>query len=135
MTGFQNPEVILQLPDLEIPDLEYFGAVIPQGIGVTVVGGRAHVEADLDLTESTGGGELRIRGEDVVLNLRGRRLTGGLELDVRYAGGFEHPRLSIAGTRLLFENPQGWSADFAVRHPTAERVLREVIDTLAKIGV
>ena len=36
---------------------------------------------------------------------------------------------------FVLERAKLLEADFAVRHPTAERVLREVIDTLAKIGV
>ena len=38
------------------------------------------------------------------------------------------PEMALEGARRL-------DSDFAARYPTAERVVREIVDTLAKMGV
>jgi len=38
-------------------------------------------------------------------------------------------------TTLILERAKLLEAEFAISHPTAERFLRELLDTLAKIGV
>ncbi|TDI28528.1 MAG: hypothetical protein E2P03_11130 [Acidobacteria bacterium] len=104
LKGFHDPEVMVNLSGLDIPDLGVFSDILPGGAGVKLSSGRAELNARLNLSpglQETG--DIRIRGKDVVLDLKGRPLALDLELDVPHHAGFDEHRLSIKGTSLLLK--------------------------------
>jgi len=101
LDGFLDPEVKVRIASFQIPDLSRFNDLLPGGAGVTLASGRAEVAADLDLTHGLNEtGNIRVHGEDVVLDLNGHPLAVDLDLEVPHSAGFHGSRLSIADTRL-----------------------------------
>jgi hypothetical protein len=76
---------------------------------------------------------------DLQKEVRQTEMNAGARSSLRKLDSDIHELLSSSSSapnvKSVVERAKLLEAEFAVRHPTVETVLREVIDTLARIGV
>lgn len=103
VAGFAGAEAFLELPDLYLKDLTAFNPLIPEGLGLSIDSGSAHVRSLIDITRAKGKGDLSVSAPDVVLDLSGKKLRGDLRVDLHYQGLLESSTISIERSRLHFD--------------------------------
>lgn len=74
-------DLVVDLGRARAPDLRFLDAYLPASLRARVEAGRADLSGRLAFDTSTrsGGGEIRIRGTDLALEIAGQRLTGGFD--------------------------------------------------------
>ncbi len=75
------PDLVVDLQESEVPDLTVYNRNLPQGGSMHIVSGSGTVKAYVEILRSTdeGRAEVRLAGDDVVLDFKGKRVVGDLE--------------------------------------------------------
>ncbi|MEM1182414.1 MAG: hypothetical protein AAGM22_28970, partial [Acidobacteriota bacterium] len=101
-----DPEILLELPAFEIPDLETFDPLVPAGLDFKILGGRALVAARLSLSAEEENTVFDIVADDARLRYRGTRIDGTLQLSGRSVGrpdASDAKRTRVHGLNLRFD--------------------------------
>ena len=102
----------VSLPIVEVPDLGLYAAYLPTEAGVALRGGRASLEADLELTGLSARGDLLLQAFGTELELADQRLSGDLRLEARLReGDLEARRFDASGSLLRLDNITRRDAD------------------------
>jgi translocation and assembly module TamB len=100
------------LPIVEVPDLALYNAYLPEAAGVELLGGRASLEAALQLEGLGARGDLVLQGFGAELRLADQRLSGDLRLEARLReGDLAGRRFDAAGSLLRLDNVTRRDAD------------------------
>ncbi len=100
---FTSLEVVLDLPQAEIPDVGVYNAYMPQGIGLALLTGTGTVRGRLEVSteQSLCHGELFLDGRAVRATLDDLTLSGNVAVHaVVPSGNLETGRYDISGTSL-----------------------------------
>ncbi|MEO1366068.1 MAG: hypothetical protein AAFX50_02740, partial [Acidobacteriota bacterium] len=81
-----DPEVLLELPTFEIPDLARFDGLVPGGLGLDILGGTARLRAQLSLNPEAEQTVFELVADDARLRYRGTDIEGQLRLGGRSVG-------------------------------------------------
>ncbi|MGJ7459686.1 hypothetical protein ACR80S_00990 [Halomonas sp. MA07-2] len=117
---FVDPEQIdietfttrVALPIVEVPDLAVYNIYLPENAGVELLGGRASLEAMLELEGLGARGDLVLQAFDTELRLANQRLTGDLRLEARLReGDLDGRRFDASGSLLRLDNITRRDAD------------------------
>jgi uncharacterized membrane protein YccC len=66
------------------------------------------------------------------MDAKTRSLMQELEADIRQ---LLDPAQPLGDSRSIMKRAQELETDFATQHPLAERIVREIVDTLTRMGV
>jgi len=77
----------ISLPETEVPDFTRYNTYLPEGAGVTLLGGTARVASEFTLVGLEARGEVNLRASGVELALLDQHLRGDLQLALRLAEG------------------------------------------------
>lgn len=113
LTGVRDPQALLELPEVEVPDLGVFARLVPEGMGLEVLGGSASARSRIELGTKVQRTEIELRGRGAELAFRGTRMVGDLTLEARTEGSLSQRRLTLLGARVRFDGasqPRGGSA-------------------------
>ena len=77
----------ISLPETEVPDVTRYNTYLPEGAGVTLLGGTARVASEFTLVGLEARGEVNLRASGVELALLDQHLRGDLQLALRLAEG------------------------------------------------
>ncbi len=104
--AFSDLYVTLDLPECDIPDLADFNRLIPKEAAINFLpDSKAMAKAHLELTESSGGGELMIVGENIGVDINDLLIAGDLSLDlVLDSIDPTEAEFDIAGTSLRIDS-------------------------------
>ena len=102
----------VMLPIIEVPDLALYNAYLPDKAGVELLGGRASLEATLELEGLGARGDLVLQAFGTELRLVSQRLTGDLRLEARLReGDLASRRFDASGSLLRLDNITRRDAD------------------------
>lgn len=102
----------VMLPIVEVPDLALYNAYLPENAGVELLGGRASLEATLELEGLGARGDLVLQAFGTELRLVGQRLTGDMRLEARLReGDLAGRRFDASGSLLRLDNITRRDAD------------------------
>ncbi|MCA1770316.1 MAG: hypothetical protein LC652_10365 [Halomonas sp.] len=102
----------VMLPIVEVPDLALYNAYLPENAGVELLGGRASLEATLELVGLGARGDLLLQAFGTELRLVSQRLTGDLRLEARLReGDLAGRRFDASGSLLRLDNITRRDAD------------------------
>ncbi|MGA9523107.1 MAG: hypothetical protein WBV82_16685 [Myxococcaceae bacterium] len=105
----------LVLTRSEIPKLRVLNQVLPEPLGLEVLGGSGSVKGRLhvDLVEGVGSGHVDVRLKDVALRQQEDSATGDIDVHLRVAGVRPDLRkVSLAGTQVSLRDMQVTSGRF-----------------------
>ncbi len=77
----------ISLPDTEVPDFARYNDYLPGDAGVTLLGGRARMASEFELTALAARGAVNLQASGVELALLDQLLRGDLHLDLRLEDG------------------------------------------------
>lgn len=102
----------VELPIVEVPDLALYNAYLPTEAGVELLGGRASLEAALELEGLAASGDLVLQAFDSELRLADQHLAGDLRLEARLReGDLVGRHFDAAGSLLRLDNVTRRDAD------------------------
>ena len=126
----EDYSIDVRIPSARVTDLAIFNRHLPEGVPLELIGGRADLVANLQLTEADAAGEVRLLSSDLEasFDLGETQYRFAADLDV----GLAVPRLDIASrntditgtyfrlSNARVSNPQGevgepWEAAFRIR--------------------
>ncbi|WP_089713312.1 hypothetical protein [Halomonas daqiaonensis] len=97
----------IQLPIAEVDDLSRYNAYLPDGSGLTLLGGRAGLEVDLHLEGLQARGDVTLQAFDTTIRFGEQHLDGDLRLEARLRdGNLVTRRFDASGSRLRLDNIQ-----------------------------
>jgi hypothetical protein len=135
---FSALNVVLELPESEIPDVGVYNAYMPLGIGLAIRGGEGAVHGRLEVStvDNVGHGEMFLTGKNLRLTLDDLTITADLLLHaVVPEARLDEGKYDISGTRLELRHvgvadkterrggkdaSDGWWANIALPHGKAE---------------
>jgi hypothetical protein len=105
--GASSLNVVVDIPESQIPDVKKFDRMLPTGVGLTILGGTGtlsgHCEAST--ADATLAGVVDIGGDDVGVTMDGLVLTTDLALHAQLTGGdIGSGVYDFSGTELSFTN-------------------------------
>ncbi len=95
--------IALDLPQAEVPDLTFYNAYLPRGLGIALESGSGRLQSRFAAAAPAwrGRGSVRLRGTGVVAEIDGQRVRGDLDLTTRIADAELRDRsFDLAGTDL-----------------------------------
>jgi len=111
-------DLTIDLGSGRVPDLRFLNDYLPAAAGARVESGAATIRGKISVAGrgEEGDGEIALRADALRLDLRGQRLEGKLEADLRLGRpDLEARRFAIGGTRILLR-------EFAARTSVGGRV-------------
>ncbi len=101
--GLSDLDVVIDMPQAEVPDLSIYGDYLPPDLGIAVGSGRGvarfHLEASA--VEETVLGHFEVDAQNVAGRFQDLSFDAGLEVRTRISGGdLDNFSLEIEGTRL-----------------------------------
>lgn len=100
------------LPIVEVPDLALYNRYLPETAGIELLGGRASLEATLELEGLGARGDLVLQAFGAELRLANQRLAGDLRLEARLReGDLAGRRFDASGSLLRLDNITRRDAD------------------------
>jgi hypothetical protein len=102
-----SPDLVVDLQKSEVPDFRVYNRNLPANGSMHVVSGSGTVEGHIEILESSreGRADIRLTGDDLVLDFKGKRVVGDLEsvTKARLVDP-ENPTWDPSGTRVEFRN-------------------------------
>jgi len=108
LVGERPPlDVVIDMPESEVKDMTVYNHNLPPKTGIQILSGSGTLTAHLELLERSGGGggEMELRADGIVVDMKGREIVGDLAVSSRaqiidYEEGIVDP----SGTRVEFRN-------------------------------
>ncbi len=117
LTGGGTPiDLVVDMKDAEVPDMTVYNRNLPPHGGLKIVSGSGRLSAHVEILErsSGGGGTVDLTAQDLIVEIKNKRVVGDLKSAVRVeAEEFEHNLWNPAGTRLEFRNAGAYVEDAA----------------------
>jgi hypothetical protein len=105
--GLHGLEVVLDIPDSEVPDLSALAGRLPPGLGIIVRGGSARLQGHLEVigAEEEATGSIQVLGEDLQGSFRNMEFEMDLEISSRLSGrNLDDFRVDLEGTEFRLFN-------------------------------
>ncbi len=101
--GLSDLDIVIDMPQAEVPDLSIYGDYLPSDLGLAVESGRGVARFHLEVSafEETALGLFEVDAENVAGRFQDLAFDAGLEVRTRISGGdLDNFSLEIEGTRL-----------------------------------
>ena len=101
--GMQDLDVVLDMPQAEVPNMAVYGAYLPAHLGLAIDSGSGRMRFHLEgsAVEQTASGEIELLAEKVGGHFQDLEFEGGLEVQTKISGGdLDDLHLEIVGTRM-----------------------------------
>ena len=105
--GLSGLEVVLDIPDSEVPDISALAARLPGGLGVTVSGGGARLKGHLEVigAEEQARGDIQMVGEGLAGSFRNMDFDIDMEINSKLSGqSLDDFRVELEGTEFKLFN-------------------------------
>ncbi|MCP3956503.1 MAG: hypothetical protein GY719_01485 [bacterium] len=101
--GMTDLDVVLDMPEAEVPNMAVYGALLPADLGVTIDSGSGVASLHLrgSVIDQTASGYLALSAEKIGGHFQDLDFEANLRMDTKISGGdLDDFRLEIQGTRL-----------------------------------
>ncbi len=107
LRGLSDLDVVIDMPQAEVPNVAVYGAYLPTDVGLAIESGRGRASLHLEASTAaeTVSGHLELDADGVAGHLQELEFEADLAVRTRVSGGdLDDFRVEIHGTRLEIEN-------------------------------
>lgn len=94
----------LSIPAAKVKDMAAFNAYLPKGSPVRILGGKADMNAKVNMREKTASGFVKMQTSRVEADIDGQRISGTIATDIKITGGSaQNKTFDIDGSSLQLD--------------------------------
>lgn len=97
-------ELRFQMPSAEVTDMSVFNQYLPENSPLLVLGGRADLTADIELTPEVAGGYVKLNAQALQASIDDQEISADLRVDIKLADGVpKNLDFDISGSSVLLD--------------------------------